>query len=359
MPDRPSWLSADARAGPAGASFRMYTRAGADQIARDLSRSTAGTASSAPLPDVFAACVRASEGLVIDVGANTGFYSLVAVSASGTAEVHAFEPYPAALVCLAREPGLNRSLAERVTVFPQAVSDEAGAGVLHVPDPGPRSGRDQLLAQRRRSRRGSWTRWRCRWCPSTPTSRRWAAQRWRWSRSTSRAWSTGCWPARRGRLSEPRPVVFLEVLPVRRPGGDRADPPAPRLHGCPAPAGRRRSAAARSRRRGVEPGPGPRREGRRPGRHALRRCRCPGTAPGPGEGAVSDRLDRLRALLGRVRFVGDGDADLRPARRVHPLGPGRLGRPWPDHRPQDDGRRHRGRGPGLYSEMASVPPATS
>ena len=117
-------------------SFRMYTRDGADQIARDLFR-FGWQGFERPVPDVFARCVAATPGVVVDVGANTGFYSLVAVSASpSAARVHAFEPYPAAQVCLGENLALNRGALGRIEVFSDAVSDREGEDVLYVPDPG-------------------------------------------------------------------------------------------------------------------------------------------------------------------------------------------------------------------------------
>jgi FkbM family methyltransferase len=113
----------------------MYVRAGADQIARDLFR-FGWHGFERPVPDVFARCVSATEGLVLDVGANTGFYALVAARASPSARVHAFEPFPAALRFLEENLHLNGGLEGCVNVFPYAVSDAVGQQPLYVPDPG-------------------------------------------------------------------------------------------------------------------------------------------------------------------------------------------------------------------------------
>jgi FkbM family methyltransferase len=115
-------------------SFRMHTRGGADQIARDLHRH-GWHGFERPVPDVFSRCVSVSEGLVVDVGANTGFYSLAATQSSATVAVHAFEPYPVATACLRENLRLNRGTGDRVTVVEQAVSDQEGEAVLYVPDP--------------------------------------------------------------------------------------------------------------------------------------------------------------------------------------------------------------------------------
>lgn len=122
-------------AGRPPSSFRMYTRGGADQIARDLSK-FGWHGFERPVPDVFARCVAATDGLVVDVGANTGFYALVAAHVSSATTVHAFEPYPEALRCLEENLQLNREAARRVETFPYAASDAPGKQLLYVPDPG-------------------------------------------------------------------------------------------------------------------------------------------------------------------------------------------------------------------------------
>ncbi len=113
----------------------MYTRAGSDQIARDLFR-FGWQGFERPVPDVFVRCVGATEGVVVDVGANTGFYSLLAACASPATRVHAFEPFPAALSCLRENLQINRRTGDRIEVFPHALSDQVGEDTLYVPDPG-------------------------------------------------------------------------------------------------------------------------------------------------------------------------------------------------------------------------------
>jgi FkbM family methyltransferase len=120
--------------GYSSAEFRLYSRGGSDQIARDLFR-FGWHGFELPVPDVFAACVRAFDGLVLDVGANTGFYTLVALTASPAASVHAFEPYPPVAHCLDENLRLNDA-GDRVRLWLRAVSDHEGQAVLYVPDPG-------------------------------------------------------------------------------------------------------------------------------------------------------------------------------------------------------------------------------
>jgi len=69
---------------------------------------------------------------MFDVGANTGFYSLIAASANPTLQVHAFEPFPEVREMLVDNIRINR-LADSITVSPQAVSDSEGEADLYIP----------------------------------------------------------------------------------------------------------------------------------------------------------------------------------------------------------------------------------
>lgn len=71
-------------------------------------------------------------GVVCDIGANVGFYSLLA--ARKAAKVLALEPLPENLTFLRRHVELN-SLHQRIEVFPFAASDHDGQGMFAiVPD---------------------------------------------------------------------------------------------------------------------------------------------------------------------------------------------------------------------------------
>lgn len=71
-------------------------------------------------------------GIVWDVGANVGFYSLLACRKA--ASVMAFEPLPGNLSYLRRHIELN-GLQKQIEVFPNAASDHDGTGLFSiVPD---------------------------------------------------------------------------------------------------------------------------------------------------------------------------------------------------------------------------------
>lgn len=63
-------------------------------------------------------------GVFYDIGANVGFYSLLAAVLIGAGQVYAFEPLPANLRYLRKHLELNR--AQNVKVFEMAISDERG-----------------------------------------------------------------------------------------------------------------------------------------------------------------------------------------------------------------------------------------
>jgi FkbM family methyltransferase len=64
-------------------------------------------------------------GVFYDVGANVGFYSLLASVLIGSGKVFAFEPLPKNICYLKRHLELNRT--ENVEVFEVAISDQIGA----------------------------------------------------------------------------------------------------------------------------------------------------------------------------------------------------------------------------------------
>jgi FkbM family methyltransferase len=85
-----------------------------------------------PLPAIFHACVAANGGLVIDVGANSGYYSLLTTCASTSARVLAFEPERVAFDILKRNIAANPS-GDRIEVVELALSNRAGTAALYIP----------------------------------------------------------------------------------------------------------------------------------------------------------------------------------------------------------------------------------
>jgi precorrin-6B methylase 2 len=80
------------------------------------------------IQDVFAEHVRHG-GVVWDIGANIGFYSLIASRLVGEdGKVFAFEPLPANLDAIARNIALNG--VENIEVVGLALSDRVGTAEL-------------------------------------------------------------------------------------------------------------------------------------------------------------------------------------------------------------------------------------
>jgi FkbM family methyltransferase len=111
--------------------IKMYRHGGRDQVARAM-HDNGWRGFEHPLPTMFRASVDRSRGDVIDVGANTGVYALIA-AATGR-RVHAFEPNPAVVPLLRANIELNRQ-GKRVDVIEAAVSAREGTASLFLPPP--------------------------------------------------------------------------------------------------------------------------------------------------------------------------------------------------------------------------------
>ncbi len=111
--------------------IKAFRRHGSDQCVEALHQG-GWWGYERPLPDVLLATVRSNRGVVLDVGANTGVYALIAASVRGVT-VHAFEAYPPVAQMLRENLRLNRRDA-RVRVIDAAASDVNGDIDLFVPE---------------------------------------------------------------------------------------------------------------------------------------------------------------------------------------------------------------------------------
>ena len=110
---------------------KMARQGGRDQVAALVGRQ-GWEAFERPLPAVFYRAAAKWPGLVLDVGANTGFYTLLAASAHRANRVVAFEPVPDVLDLLDQNVRGN-FLQDRVRLVRCAVSDCNGHGTLYLP----------------------------------------------------------------------------------------------------------------------------------------------------------------------------------------------------------------------------------
>jgi len=113
--------------------IRMATLEGRDQVARAL-WSGGWEGFEPPLPSVVAATMRRWPDTFLDVGANTGLYSIIATTAHDRATAIAFEPVPAIVSLLRSNLALNPATA-RVRVDEVAIGDATGTAELHLPVP--------------------------------------------------------------------------------------------------------------------------------------------------------------------------------------------------------------------------------
>lgn len=112
-----------------GPPVRMTTADGRDAVTTYVA-AHGWSAFEEPLPMVVAAVAARSEGAFYDVGANTGFYSLLARHVNRAIPIRAFEPYPPVLTLLGENLALNEGA---VDVVPVAVADECGQAKLFIP----------------------------------------------------------------------------------------------------------------------------------------------------------------------------------------------------------------------------------
>ena len=121
--------------GPRTAKIAMHGHKGADQVARALGQ-MGWEGFEAPLPSAVVRILRRWPGVLLDVGANTGFYSLIAVASGPDTTAIAYEPVPAIVEMLRANLRLNRA-SKRVTVEELAIGDRSGRATLHLPPPQP------------------------------------------------------------------------------------------------------------------------------------------------------------------------------------------------------------------------------
>lgn len=115
----------------AGHSFQLDASDDMDLVARQI----ASGGYEAPLPFLMMATLLRTEGLFVDVGANTGVYTVMAGTVVRDRRIIAFEPLPTVVEILKRNLAVN-DLTAQVTLIEAALSEHAGTADLHLPDPG-------------------------------------------------------------------------------------------------------------------------------------------------------------------------------------------------------------------------------
>lgn len=115
----------------AKSSIKMKSMGGRDQVARTAAL-RGWDVFERPLPEVYSA-VLGEQSVVLDIGANTGYYSLLACAVSPTVEVHAFEPVPGIKNILENNFKINGLYGDRAWVNDCAVADTSGTAEFYLP----------------------------------------------------------------------------------------------------------------------------------------------------------------------------------------------------------------------------------
>ncbi|ROQ01040.1 FkbM family methyltransferase [Stella humosa] len=126
-------VQADLELADGSRRFWMDSCGGRDQVAMSLLHG-GWAAYEAPLPALVAAWCQGLHPTFLDVGANTGFYSLLA-AAAGARQVHAFEPV-AEILDILRANLASSEAGGQVLVHPLALGDQDGAVPLYLPPSG-------------------------------------------------------------------------------------------------------------------------------------------------------------------------------------------------------------------------------
>lgn len=111
-------------------SFKLYDSPLHDRAAFELQNGTF----EQPLPLLLSTVVSKSDGAFLDVGANSGVYTVLASQARQSVKIISFEPLPACIEVLERNIAVN-NISSRVNLHRFALSDEAGTATLYLPDP--------------------------------------------------------------------------------------------------------------------------------------------------------------------------------------------------------------------------------
>ncbi|MGN8022990.1 FkbM family methyltransferase [Phyllobacterium sp. 22229] len=114
----------------AGVQFKLSEQGTPDIAAREIRKGTF----EPPLPAMITGTVSHSTGAFLDVGANSGVYSVLAATTRPNVNVYAFEPLPDCIISVERNIDLN-DLASRVKLHKVALSDTTGTATLYLPDP--------------------------------------------------------------------------------------------------------------------------------------------------------------------------------------------------------------------------------
>jgi FkbM family methyltransferase len=125
------WVQVDLQQNGQHTRFFMNDCGGRDQVVRAVGQG-GWRAYETPLPEVTAKLCAGLKPVYLDVGANTGYYSLLA-AAAGASQVYAFEPVPAIRATLSANVA-ESGMQARIHVLELGVGEREGSFTLYMPD---------------------------------------------------------------------------------------------------------------------------------------------------------------------------------------------------------------------------------
>jgi FkbM family methyltransferase len=108
------------------APFRFSSSANLDTVGLAV-KAHGLSAYESPVSDILVELIKIAPGTILDIGANTGLYTLAAAAANPLVDVIAFEPLEPVRHLLQHNIGLNPDLASRIKVEPVGLSNEIGS----------------------------------------------------------------------------------------------------------------------------------------------------------------------------------------------------------------------------------------
>ncbi len=127
------WREIKVALGDFKTSFSMQSCGGRDQVVR-AAVNGGWLAYEPPMPVLIARHAQVRRSVFIDIGANTGFYSLLAASC-GASRVFSFEPVPDIRSIFSGN--VQRSgLKDVIHISPEALGERPGSFELYLPDAG-------------------------------------------------------------------------------------------------------------------------------------------------------------------------------------------------------------------------------
>jgi FkbM family methyltransferase len=127
------WVQVDVHLDELKSRFYMNDCGGRDQVVLAVDAS-GWRGYEPPLPEVVAKICRGWKPVFVDVGANTGYYSLLAAT-TGASKVYAFEPVPSIYQIFTNNIS-ESALQQRITTYDMGVGESPGSFTLYLPEAG-------------------------------------------------------------------------------------------------------------------------------------------------------------------------------------------------------------------------------